>query len=382
MKTKICPCCDQPITGIYCKGCRKIVLNPVEQDIKYFLNRRHPEFETDCSFHGNTATDVRTADHVMTPYESEAKKAEIKARMQARKQEQKPRASTARKPGAASVKPIQTVLNGDVIRTKKNGTVVNVEKRRRSGLIAMITAFLVVFVLIFTFVMISVVNSMNHLTYDFAVETVAPEPDYAIDWAVPETFEVSTPEELEDWERTDEEVKAAGEACTGYGHFDVTFYEIRDVFANFIDDAGFRIFEESSYSYNSQMDYASWYQTVYDFTIDTKEDYIGTIEIEVDTATNQIHGISIYNSEMGHFYELLDTMTKFMYEAGLVSEELPDGKAFYQAAMVDEGRVQMEDGFVMINGLEVTCYVPEDLNDPDFFSMTIYAPGYYTEVEE
>ncbi len=51
MKTKVCPCCDQPMTGIYCKGCRKIVLNPVEQNIQYYLNTRHPDYDHDCTFH-------------------------------------------------------------------------------------------------------------------------------------------------------------------------------------------------------------------------------------------------------------------------------------------------------------------------------------------
>lgn len=115
MKTKICPCCDQPITGIYCKGCRKIVWKPVEQEVHYYLNTRHPEHETNCSFHGDTTgqsigtgslaskakvsggtragnhdtgtSGVWTADHVMTPYETEAKKAEIKERMLQRKRE-------------------------------------------------------------------------------------------------------------------------------------------------------------------------------------------------------------------------------------------------------------------------------------------------------
>ena len=106
MKTKVCPCCDQPIQGIYCKGCRKIVLHPVEQNIHYYLNERHPEHETDCSYHGNTAAgtsevtdpNVRNEDHRMTPYEAEAKKAEIKERMLQKQRELQSAGAKTKKP--------------------------------------------------------------------------------------------------------------------------------------------------------------------------------------------------------------------------------------------------------------------------------------------
>ena len=118
MKTKICPCCDQPIKGIYCKGCRKIVLNPVEQNITYYLNTRHPEHETDCSYHndvpqgssraaqrysGSGNETVKSANQRMTASEMEAKKAQIRERMTAGKQERR----SASHPMA---------LNGDVVR--------------------------------------------------------------------------------------------------------------------------------------------------------------------------------------------------------------------------------------------------------------------------
>ena len=71
MKMKICPCCDQPIEGIYCKGCRKIVWKPVEQDVNYYLNVRHPAYDHDCTFHEAAA--VPKSDDRMNVSEIEAK---------------------------------------------------------------------------------------------------------------------------------------------------------------------------------------------------------------------------------------------------------------------------------------------------------------------
>ena len=51
MKDKYCPYCDQKMTsGLYCKGCKRIVLHPYWQDVDYYLNERHPQQETDCLY--------------------------------------------------------------------------------------------------------------------------------------------------------------------------------------------------------------------------------------------------------------------------------------------------------------------------------------------
>ena len=54
MKDKYCPYCDQTLTsGLYCKGCKRIVLHPYWQDVDYYLNERHPQQETDCLYHNS-----------------------------------------------------------------------------------------------------------------------------------------------------------------------------------------------------------------------------------------------------------------------------------------------------------------------------------------
>ena len=359
MKTKVCPCCDQPIQGIYCKGCRKIVLHPVEQNIHYYLNERHPEHETDCSYHGNTAAgtsavtdpNVRNEDHRMTPYEAEAKKAEIKERMLQKQRE-------LQSAGAKTKKPLKK--------------------------------FLIVLFIYFIFNFIGVIfvafQDISHTFDNFEFGVATPEPGFAVEEAAiavePERETVAPSRELEDWERTDEEVKAAGVACTGYGHFDLTYEEAELYFLEYMKEDGLICEVETPYSYNSQMDHDSWYQTVYSYTVLDEEEYVGIIDLETDTATGQIHGICMYTSEEEGFFKMADAVMKFLEGTGLASEELPSGYEFYQIAMGEDGKMQKDCGVVVMFDMEVSCYVPEDMKKQDFYSMSIYAPGYYTTVTE
>ncbi len=147
MKTKVCPCCDQPITGIYCKGCRKLVLNPVEQEIRYYLNTRHPQDDHHCMFHdsgdaGNLYRDadafgVRQASHKMTTSETERKKAEIRTRMESRKTERK---NEVRRPSISN----QSLL-GELKRCEALPASDQQRKAIMSGLIVGLVFFMMVF---------------------------------------------------------------------------------------------------------------------------------------------------------------------------------------------------------------------------------------------
>ena len=70
-----------------------------------------------------------------------------------------------------------------------------------------------------------------------------------------------------------------------------------------------------------------------------------------------------------------------MYETGAVRSSLPAAEEFYEEARWKGEDVQKEMGYVMVEGLEVSCYVPDE-KIQDFFSMSIYAPGYMSLVEE
>ncbi len=391
MKTKVCPCCDQPISGIYCKGCRKIVLHPVEQDVQYYLNTRHPEFSHDCTFHEevpkvHTASgQVRNSAHTMTAWETEAKKAEIKERMQQRKRERqsgvdtvaqtlkKAAQSSNRQRSASS----QTVLNGDMQ-----------AKRTRSALITAITMVIVIFTIAFTFVMIQVINTMNNATRFGWVEAV-PEPlatvpavetpvadapwpdmDYSGELLVPAETDPAT---MEVWELTDEEVRSAGVACNGFGHFPMMFDDVVEVLYDGIRDAGYG-WTMHVYSYNQFIEEYTWYETVYEFTIHNKEEYAGYLNITVDTATREIHGMELYTKYEKGFFEVADIAVKFLDKIG--AAEIPvDGTEFFETAY----KAQEDDWVTIQNGLEVICEIPD--GESEFYRMEIYAPGYYTIAE-
>ena len=55
MKQKYCPYCDQKMKiSHYCQECRRIVWQPYEQNVDYYLNERHPQSEKNCLYHDNT----------------------------------------------------------------------------------------------------------------------------------------------------------------------------------------------------------------------------------------------------------------------------------------------------------------------------------------
>ncbi|MBR5267922.1 MAG: hypothetical protein IKU20_07000 [Lachnospiraceae bacterium] len=144
MKMKICPCCDQPIEGIYCKGCRKIVWKPIEQEVDYYLNRRHPEFEHACTYHD---VEVRKSAKRMTAHEMEAKKDEIRTRMMQKAQGVKPASQmTQRKPTANTA-----------AKTKPTSNIGQARKK----MITMVVTAIVIFMMLFTYVMIGVINTLN-----------------------------------------------------------------------------------------------------------------------------------------------------------------------------------------------------------------------------
>jgi hypothetical protein len=59
MKKRICPICDQVMTlPHYCETCRSFVKNPWIRDVTYYLNERHPEDESGCSYHGGLELDT------------------------------------------------------------------------------------------------------------------------------------------------------------------------------------------------------------------------------------------------------------------------------------------------------------------------------------
>lgn len=343
MEKKVCPYCDQPIGGNYCKGCRRIVWKPVKTEITYYLNERHPQSEHNCQYHG----DLITGDA------AEAKKAEIRERMAAR-------------PNSAN-------REGTAAHPKKNTIEKNIGKKNASGTkkgpSALKTIIIMYIVLIFGSSFIRIAGSLIGSIGDTVSVIAKPEP---------ETVFIAESEEMDEWERSDDEVKAAGESCTAFGHFPVVFEDAESVFVENLESFGFQA-EMDTYSYNQVMDHFTWYETTYEYVMSADGQYAGILDVDTDTATGEIHSFSMYTHEEDGFFKMVDMVLNFMEDAG-ITEELPDARTFYEEALT--GDAQKEDGYKLQYGVEVSCYETDPDEEDPFYKIEIYAPGYYSDINE
>jgi hypothetical protein len=89
------------------------------------------------------------------------------------------------------------------------------------------------------------------------------------------------------------------------------FDDVNEVLFDCIRDAGYD-WSMSAYSYNQFMDEYTWYETVYELTIRNTDEYAGFLNIDVDTATGEIHGIELYTEYEKGFFEVADIVVKFL----------------------------------------------------------------------
>lgn len=347
MKKVVCPYCDQPIQGKCCKGCRRIVWNPKEIEYNYYLNERHSVNEDHCQFHG----DILTGDM------AEAKKAEIRERMMERQRERQ----TKKKPSAIpNVSP----------KTSAPKTQVSADKKKALSKIR-IGFFIYIFMMfagVFMVVMENLADGIGDFARDIThVMEPVPEP-VEVPAELEDVLENAAPKaDLEEWERTDEQVIALGEACTGFGHSDVIYADVEAVLMACMADAELEG-EYDTYSSNQVMDHFTWFETVHEFVITDAEDYVGILEISTDTATGQIHGINMYTHGEEGFFRIADMVVTFMNETGL-AEELPDGRTLHEEVLIC-----VEQGDGMLYGLEVYTMRPEPTEDDPFYTMSLSIP--------
>lgn len=390
MKTKVCPCCDQPISGMYCKGCKKIVLHPVEQNITYYLNTRHPEHETDCSYHGNTADPGASADSapIFRPQKTE--------RQVIPNQPGKPNHPFhSKRPGKQRnpVRPNHSENRGKTIRP------LNVEQQQRKVLITLFSVFLTIFIIVFTIVMINVISILNG-TYgggltgfmerepdiSYEQELTATPPDNGISGSSTITLEngvlqisLPVPEEtrsasMEEWELTDAQVRERGKVCNGFGHFPVIFEDCWNLLNNCIADSGYEWGMEV-FSYNQFLDEYTWYETIYGYTVYQKEmekdaDYSRYVflDVNVDTVTGEIHGIDVYSMNRQHMFEVAEAGLKFLHKTGAAAE-IPGAEQLYEEAMSQQG----EYGSSLIYDLEISAYAPDPEAGSEIYQLSVYS---------
>lgn len=262
MIRKVCPICEQTMSlPHYCKNCRQFVKSPYVRDITYYLNESHPEGEKDCDYH-----------NVHRGRESR----------------------NAKDMGRRA---------GRTIR-EHTGT-----GRKRIWL-----AFLGIYVAI---QLIGAVGSVVAKRYVQADRDV---------------------DEDESFRRlSDEEVQEEGTPCNSNGHYSVTGEEMAREILRIIDNGGYEIdsVDTSSWNYEDIVGDELW--TDYEISIDHymyRKDsgfkdldpdlLLDSMTVNYDTATGELHGVSMYMTEVGSGAFMAGRIVEFLQE----QEEIPGDQAY------------------------------------------------------
>ena len=403
MKQRYCPYCDQKMTsGLYCSGCKRIVWHPYVQDVDYYLNERHPRHESDCLYHdggreypGSSAfnTDsyagVFKGNGTSTSTQGGKKKTnrEKKAadpfqnmgnrmtgqrnafeHMKSQLEQYRGQADTCqnRSYSSQSSKNIMDRVNSERGR-----------KKPFTGILIVVIIWLVFSVggnLLFL-----ITHAIRESIY--GIENIFDSSSGDL-WSSADSNAV---EVLGEGELSDEEVRAIGTNCTNYGHYDAQLADVTAALDRLLPQYGFSEWSmEDTYSYNYASDDMSWYNTDQACYLSRDGEYVGSITIYADTATDDLHGIGAYSSDEEAFYQIVDVLEATFQEFGYLDTDL-SGKEVYQELINTEDMIVSKtddsvNGFTTAYGPEIFASKESPSGD-DFYSIQMYAPGYYTSVE-
>lgn len=403
MKQRYCPYCDQKMTsGLYCSGCKRIVWHPYVQDVDYYLNERHPQHESDCLYHdggseypGSSAsgTDsyagVFKGNGTSTSTQGGKKKTnrEKKAadpfqnmgnrmtgqrnafeRMKSQLEQYRSQADTCQS-GTYSSQSAKNIMDR-----------VNSERGRKKPF----TGILIVVIIWLVFsvggnLLFLITHAIRESIY--GIENIFDSSSGDL-WSSADSNAV---EVLGEGELSDEEVRAIGTNCTNYGHYDAQLADVTAALDRLLPQYGFSEWSmEDTYSYNYASDDMSWYNTDQAYYLSRDGEYVGSITIYADTATDDLHGIGAYSSNEEAFYQIVDVLEAAFQEFGYLDTDL-SGQEVYQELINTEDMIVSKtddsvNGFTTAYGPEIFASKESPSGD-DFYSIQMYAPGYYTSVE-
>ena len=403
MKQKYCPYCDQKMTsGLYCSGCKRIVWHPYVQDVDYYLNERHPQHESDCLYHDGgseypgsraSSTDsyagVFKGNGTSTSTQGGKKKTnrEKKAadpfqnmgnrmtgqrnafeRMKSQLEQYRSQADTCQS-GTYSSQSAKNIMDR-----------VNSERGRKKPF----TGILIVVIIWLVFsvggnLLFLITHAIRESIY--GIENIFDSSSGDL-WSSADSNAV---EVLGEGELSDEEVRAIGTNCTNYGHYDAQLADVTAALDRLLPQYGFSEWSmEDTYSYNYASDDMSWYNTDQACYLSRDGEYVGSITIYADTATDDLHGIGAYSSDEEAFYQIVDVLEAAFQEFGYLDTDL-SGKEVYQELINTEDMIVSKtddsvNGFTTAYGPEIFASKESPSGD-DFYSIQMYAPGYYTSVE-
>ncbi len=336
MKKKICPCCDQVMkNGIYCKGCRRLVLRPVVWDVDYYLNERHPASETNCQYHGDLHTGKMKA-----PESAVSRSAVPKSAA--------PESAVSKSASSGSARSKAAVQR---TRSPKVKHIPEKKGMARPG-----PAGVMYLCIIVIGIGIGLFNHLAETSGDIgkwldSIEEAKAEPvsDKAWEEELPE--DNLEENEFYDWERSDEEVKEAGIPCNGYGHLSIEESEVLPLFEALLSETSFQA-DCTKYSYNQFMDEATWYNTTYEYDLSRQEDYCGYVNLHFDTVDGRMHGIDLFFGNREDLYEMADLSINLLTELGILNDP-PTGRSLFDEALEKDPEGVMR--FLLEETLEISC---------------------------
>ena len=381
MKQRYCPYCDQKMTsGIYCKGCKRIVLHPYMQDVDYFLNERHPQHESGCLYHDGenspgmqnekkkTKQEKRTADPFQNMGNRTAGQRNAFEHMKSQLEQYRSQADTFQS-GTYSSQSAKNIMDR-----------VNSERGRKKPF----TSILIVVIIWLVFsiggnLLFMIRHAVREAIY--GVEDIFNSSGGDLWFSADSNAE----EVLGEGELSAEEVRAIGVNCTNYGHYDAQLADVTAALERLLPQYGFSEWSmEDTYSYNYASGDMSWYNTDQAYYLNRDGEYVGSITIYADTATDDLHGIGAYSSDEEAFYQIVDVLEAAFQEFGYLDTDL-SGQEIYQELINTEDMIVSKtddsvSGFTTAYGPEIFASKESPSGD-DFYSIQMYAPGYYTSVE-
>lgn len=403
MKQRYCPYCDQKMTsGLYCSGCKRIVWHPYVQDVDYYLNERHPQHESDCLYHdggseypGSRASGTDSYAGVFkgngTSTSTQGGKKKTNREKKAADPFQNMRNRMTGQRNAFEHMKSQLEQYRSQADTCQSGTYssqsaknimdrVNSERGRKKPF----TGILIVVIIWLVFsvggnLLFLITHAIRESIY--GIENIFDSSSGDL-WS---SADSNAAEVLGEGELSDEEVRAIGTNCTNYGHYDAQLADVTAALDRLLPQYGFSEWSmEDTYSYNYASDDMSWYNTDQACYLSRDGEYVGSITIYADTATDDLHGIGAYSSNEEAFYQIVDVLKAAFQEFGYLDTDL-SGQEVYQELINTEDMIVSKtddsvNGFTTAYGPEIFASKESPSGD-DFYSIQMYAPGYYTSVE-
>ena len=350
------------------------------QDVDYFLNERHPQHESGCLYHDGenssgmqnekkkTKQEKRTADPFQNMGNRTTGQRNAFEHMKSQLEQYRSQADTFQS-GTHSSQSAKNIMDR-----------VNSERGRKKP-------FTGVLIVVIIWLVFSIGGNLL-----FMIRHAVREAIYGVEdifnsssgdlWS---SADSNAEEVLGEGELSAEEVRAIGVNCTNYGHYDAQLADVTAALERLLPQYGFSEWSmEDTYSYNYASDDMSWYNTDQAYYLNRDGEYVGSITIYADTATDDLHGIGAYSSDEEAFYQIVDVLEAAFQEFGYLDTDLSGQEVYQELINTEDMIVSKTDdsvsGFTTVYGPEIFASKESPSGD-DFYSIQMYAPGYYTSVE-